>query len=80
LSYVVGVNRVGLDGKGIEYNGLSTIVNPKGEAVFSVEGMEAVKTIEISGNSLQSYRDKFPAFMDADDFSVEVEPIPEADY
>lgn len=80
LSYVVGVNRVGLDGKGIEYNGLSTIVNPKGEPVFAVEGMEAIKTVEISGNSLQAYRDKFPAFLDADDFSVEVEPIPEEDY
>lgn len=80
LSYVVGVNRVGIDGKGIEYNGLSAVINPKGEPVFTVEGMEAIKTVEISGNSLQSYRDKFPAFLDADDFSVEVEPIPEEDY
>ncbi len=80
LCYTVGVNRIGMDENGIEYNGLSAIVNPKGEPVFTVEGMEAVKTVEISGNSLQSYRDKFPAFMDADDFSVEVEFTPEEDY
>jgi omega-amidase len=29
---------------------------------------------------LQSYRDKFPAFMDADDFSIEVEAFEERDY
>nr|HPI81118.1 nitrilase-related carbon-nitrogen hydrolase [Cyclobacteriaceae bacterium] len=80
LSYVVGANRVGMDGKGIEYNGLSAVVNPKGEPVFTLEGMEAIKTVAISGNSLLSYRDKFPAFLDADDFSVEVEPIPEEGY
>jgi len=80
LSYVVGANRVGMDGKGIEYNGLSAVVNPKGEPVFTLEGMEAIKTVAISGNSLLSYRDKFPAFLDADDFSVEVEPISEEGY
>lgn len=80
LSYVVGVNRVGVDGKGIEYNGLSSVISPKGDAVFTVEGMEAIKTVSISGNSLLSYRDKFPTFLDADDFSIEVEPIPEEDY
>lgn len=80
LSYVVGVNRVGIDGNGIEYNGQSSIIGPKGDAVFTVEGMEAVRTTTISANSLQSYRDKFPAFLDADDFSIEFEQVPEEDY
>jgi predicted amidohydrolase len=71
---------VGIDGKGIEYNGLSSIISPKGDSVFTVEGMEAIKTVAISGNSLLSYRDKFPTLLDADDFSVEAEPIPEEDY
>ncbi len=80
LCYTVGVNRIGLDGNGVEYNGLSTIVNPKGEPIFSVEGSEEIKTIEINGHSLQAYRDKFPAFLDADDFTVEMETIEEEDY
>jgi len=75
LSYVAGVNRVGVDGNNIEYNGQSAIINPKGESIFSVEDIQAIKTIELSANSLQAYRDKFPAYLDADDFTVESEPV-----
>lgn len=80
LSYVVGVNRVGNDGNNVEYNGQSSIISPKGDTIFSVEGIEAIRTTTISANSLQAYRDKFPAFMDADDFSIEFEQVPEEDY
>lgn len=72
LSYVAAVNRVGTDGKGIEYIGNSQVISPKGEPIFSVEGIEAVKTIQLNANSLQAYRDKFPAFLDADDFNLEI--------
>lgn len=80
LSYVVGVNRVGSDGNNVEYSGHSSIIDPKGESIFSVEGGEAIRTTAISANLLQAYRDKFPAFMDSDDFSIEVEHVPEEDY
>jgi omega-amidase len=70
LCYAVGVNRVGLDGNGIEYNGHSALYSPKGEVVFISEGMETIKTLELNANSLKAFRDKFPAFLDADDFSV----------
>ncbi len=80
LSYVVGVNRVGNDGNNVEYSGQSSIISPKGDTIFSVEGIEAIRTTTISANSLQAYRDKFPAFMDADDFSIEFEQVPEEDY
>ncbi len=72
LSYVAAVNRVGIDGNGIEYNGHSTIVSPKGEQVFISEGVEMIKTIELNAHSLQAFRDRFPAYLDADDFSVEM--------
>jgi omega-amidase len=80
LSYVVGVNRVGNDGNNIEYSGQSSIISPKGDTIFSVEGIEAIRTTTISANSLQAYRDKFPAFMDADDFSIEAESFEERDF
>lgn len=73
LSYVVGVNRVGVDGNSIEYNGSSAIICPKGEVIFSSEGAEAIKTLELNANSLQAFRDKFPAHFDADEFSIENE-------
>jgi len=79
LSYCVGVNRVGIDGNGVEYSGNSSIISPKGEPIFTVDGMEAIKTVELSANSLQAYRDKFPAFMDADDFNIEIGEYEERD-
>jgi omega-amidase len=79
LSYAVGVNRVGMDGNGIEYSGNSAIISPKGDPIFTVEGVETVKTIELSANSLQAYRDKFPAFLDADDFNIEIGEYEERD-
>lgn len=77
LSYVVGVNRVGFDGNAVEYNGNSAIIGPKGEVIFSSEGVEAIKTLELNANSLQAFRDKFPAHFDADQFSIENEKFEE---
>jgi omega-amidase len=79
LSYVVGVNRVGTDGKGIDYNGNSAIIGPKGDTIFSGMEEEAVKTITLNANSLQAYRDKFPALIDADDFNMEIGEYEEQD-
>ena len=79
LSYVAGVNRVGVDGNGIEYNGQSYIIGPKGDSIFSAQDMETVKTLQISSNSLHAYRDKFPAYMDADDFTIDSEELMERD-
>lgn len=80
LSYVVGVNRIGMDGNGIEYNGHSCFISPKGETIYTTEGIETIKTIDLNVNSLQAFRDKFPAYMDADDFSIEFEEYEEEDY
>jgi predicted amidohydrolase len=80
LSYAIGVNRVGLDGNGIEYNGHSAFIGPKGDSFFSVEGVEAIKTLSLNAHALQSYRDKFPAFLDADDFTIESEEYEERDF
>lgn len=79
VSYVVGVNRVGIDGNSIEYNGHSAIISPKGETIFTIEGMESIRTLQLSANSLQAFRDKFPAHLDADEFSLEFEQF-EEDY
>jgi omega-amidase len=73
LSYVAGVNRIGQDGQGIEHNGHSAIISPKGEPIWSNEGGEITKTIELSANSLHAFRDRFPAYLDSDDFSIEFE-------
>ncbi len=73
LSYVVGVNRIGIDGAGVEHNGRSAVVSPKGEPIFTIEGTEAIHTVELNANSLHAFRHRFPSHQDADDFTVEFE-------
>jgi len=71
LSYVVGVNRLGQDGNGLEHNGNSAVISPKGEPIFMNEGDELVHTVALSANSLDAFRDRFPAYKDGDEFSIE---------
>ena len=69
--YVVGLNRVGIDGKLIDYSGNSAVINPKGEAISSIkENADTVQTISISLNELNDFREKFPVGMDADRFEI----------
>jgi omega-amidase len=79
LSYVAGVNRIGQDDSGVEHNGNSAVISPKGETIYTNEGTEATHTIELSANSLEAFRDRFPAYLDADDFNIEFEEYEESD-
>jgi predicted amidohydrolase len=69
VSYSIGLNRVGKDGVGIEYNGHSAAYSPKGEQLAFSEKEEIIY-IELFAESLQSFRKKFPAHLDADEFGV----------
>lgn len=70
-SFVVGANRVGIDGKGILYDGHSTIISPKGETMFERINEESIQTIELNKQELTEFRAKFPAYLDADDFIIQ---------
>jgi len=70
LCYCAGGNRVGRDGNQIEYNGQSTVFDPKGEALVRLNEEEKITTIRLSWSMLESYRKKFPAHLDADKFSI----------
>ncbi|MDJ1498017.1 amidohydrolase [Cytophagaceae bacterium DM2B3-1] len=72
LSYVVGVNRVGTDGKNISYSGDSVVISHRGEKLFHAEYEEVIKTIELDWNDLQTYREKFPAYLDADTYEIKI--------
>ncbi len=71
LSYVVGVNRVGKDGHDIYYNGSSAFIDPKGEVLWEQQEREAIKTLTIEASSLITFREKFPALLDADKFKIQ---------
>jgi predicted amidohydrolase len=68
LSYCVGVNRVGVDGKDIPYNGHSGVYDYKGNQLLFLGEEENIKNISLDYQKLQEYREKFPAHEDADPF------------
>jgi predicted amidohydrolase len=70
LSYVIGVNRVGIDGKGIAYSGDSSVIDFKGQTLFQVSHEERIKTLTLNKDALMQFRAQFPAFMDADSYTL----------
>lgn len=71
--YVVGVNRVGMDGKSIHYSGDSVAIEPKGQLLATCTPKnECVTTCTLDGAALNDFREKFPVGMEADDFELRV--------
>lgn len=71
MSYVCGVNRVGIDGKGFTYRGDSLIISPKGKKLADAGKREEVtRTVSLSMDEVSELRSKFPAWKDADDFTI----------
>lgn len=70
LSYVAGVNRVGVDGKGIEYAGDSAVYHPDGSALLEAADKAGCHDVTLSQASLAEYRSRFPAHLDADAFTL----------
>lgn len=69
-SYVLGVNRVGTDGLGLVYSGDSLAVDFKGELLIDqAENTAFVQTTRLDLVALKRFREQFPAWMDADEFS-----------
>ena len=69
-SYVVGVNRVGKDGNDYAFSGDSAVLNFKGEYLFEKSNEEAMVTITLSKEDLNTFRTQFPAYLDADKFEI----------
>jgi len=71
LSYVVGVNRVGNDGNGIPHTGDSAVIDFKGEVLERKSIEEGILIHTLQREALTTFRDKFPAFLDADEFLLQ---------
>lgn len=71
LCYTVGVNRVGKDGKQIGYNGHTAVIDFKGQPIQQAEeGKACVVLTQLELSALSAFRQKFPAHLDADRFTV----------
>ena len=70
-AYVAGCNRVGTDGNGHHYRGDSRVINPQGEIIATAEPHQATRIdAELSLSALREYREKLPAWQDADPFAL----------
>ncbi|MEB2776904.1 amidohydrolase [Algoriphagus sp. D3-2-R+10] len=70
LAYSIGVNRVAEDGNGIKYNGHSAAYDYKGNSLGFLGEEEKFCIVTLDKLALDSYREKFPAWMDSDNFSI----------
>ena len=72
-AYIIGVNRIGKDGLGNDYNGHSKVVDAKGNIVSEApEDEEAAISVSISLDSLQQFRAKFNVGPDWDSFNIQI--------
>jgi omega-amidase len=64
--YIIGVNRVGIDGNGLSYSGDSSIIDPWGTIIFQKSTQACSYTGDLSYEILQQSRESFPVWKDAD--------------
>lgn len=73
LSFVIGANRIGTDGRGTTHSGNSMVISPKGEVLHELrENKEEVVTFTLSISDLTDFREKFNVALDWDAFSLEI--------
>jgi predicted amidohydrolase len=68
--YVAGVNRTGDDGNDVRYAGDSAVFDYLGKPVVTCADQPCTETVRLSGGALERYREKFPAWLDADRFTI----------
>ena len=70
-AFVAGVNRVGDDGNGIAHLGDSAVLDFMGQPLLELHDSELAATVTLDAEALHGWRDKFPAHLDADAFTLE---------
>lgn len=71
-AFVAGCNRVGSDASQHRYSGDSMIISPEGEVLQQAEPMAAARLdATLSLASLQRWREDFPAWRDADSYTLD---------
>jgi len=69
--YVAGVNRTGSDGNALEYAGDSMLVNYLGEPQLDLADAQfRIASTTLIGDDLHRFRESFPAWQDADSFTL----------
>ena len=64
--YVIAVNRIGIDGKGLNYNGDTSIIDPTGDIIFQKSNEESTYQYLLKKEELQNIRKNLPFLKDRD--------------
>ncbi|MEE8494966.1 MAG: amidohydrolase [Xanthomonadales bacterium] len=67
-SWVIGLNRVGKDGNGLDYPGRSVVFDPLGASAADLGGKECTQLVSLDLEQLKQVRRDFPFQNDADAF------------
>jgi len=70
-AYLLAVSRVGVDGEGVNHVGGSCVYDPVGNAMGILDHQEGILTATLEPEKLYEFREKFPAWKDADRFKIE---------
>ena len=70
-AFCVGVNRVGEDGAGNAYVGDSVALDFMGQPLVELLDKPQVITVPLDIEAVRAWRDKFPAHLDSDAFTLE---------
>ncbi|RNF83155.1 amidohydrolase [Montanilutibacter psychrotolerans] len=70
LCFVAGLNRVGTDGNGLHYSGDSAVIDFLGQPISECTDGEVVSTTTLQATELRAHRERFPAMLDGDVFSL----------
>lgn len=63
-AYVVGVNRVGVDGNGLAYSGDSAVFDPLGVEVAAAKGDAGMTVVDVDSAHVRAVRESFPFMAD----------------
>lgn len=69
-AFMVGVNRLGVDGNNVRYSGQSAIYGPKGNTITNLGNQPVANVTTLKYADLAHYRQHFPAQLDADNFEI----------
>lgn len=70
LCYCAGVNRIGVDGNELHYAGDSAVLDFLGQPLVELGFQEQTVTLTLDPIALAAHRERFPAWMDADEFAI----------
>ena len=69
-AFVVGVNRCGRDGKGLDYPGCSVVHGPMGETLLKLDDEETATAVALDLDEVKKARERYPFQPDRDAFEL----------